>query len=291
MNYSLIKQTVEYAEKRFSLKPIRYFITTNLSILNQEIADFLISHNFNLLISFDGDEEIQNKHRRFQSNGEETFNRVLKNVAFLMEYDIDYFYKKVRFNAVLFNDEKRESVYSFFDSIKIPKNMVSITSADISGIDYRLSYLSKASEEIESIILDDAYQTKELLDSRTPIYKLWHPNGTCIPGIGRMLIDVCGNIYPCEKVIETEATCIGNIETGFNLKKILEIQNIAKITESDCKHCWAMRFCKTCVCHCTDAEQNKLSYELKCKHCHDEKKRVERNINLLINLYEQGELS
>jgi len=287
LNFHLIQQTVEYAEKRFSLKNIRYFITTNLSILNQKIIELFIKHSFNLLISFDGGENIQDKHRRFQTSGGKTFDHVLRNIISLRDYDATYFREKVRFNSVLFNDEKREDVYSFFDSIQVPRNAVSVTSADTSGIDYQLSHLWETSKIAEPIIVEDAFQTKELLDNRIPINKRWHPNGTCIPGIGRMLIDVHGNIYLCEKVIETTATCIGSIETGFNVNRILEIQNIAKLTESECKHCWAMRFCKSCICHCTDAERNDLSYELKKEHCAKEKKRIERNIYKLIELYQR----
>ena len=116
---------------------------------------------------------------------------------------------------------------------------------------------------------------QEILKKKNPIMDRYHPNGACIPGIGRMLIDVNGNIYPCEKTIESEVTCIGNIEEGFDLKKIILIQNIAKITEKDCTHCWALRFCKSCICHCADSEKNEISYELKHSHCESEKRRIE----------------
>ncbi len=289
LNYNLIKHAVEYVEKRFCIKKIRYYITSNFSIVNTEILDFFIAHGFNLLISFDGNEEIQNSHRVFGKTGGKTFESVFKNIEFLKNYNSRFFEHNVRFNAVYFSDESVPEIYSFFDRIGVPENRISVTTADLSGIDYSRSFLKRI-EKKDNETNDVLNTTKEILAKRIPIYKKWHPNGTCIPGIGRMLIDVDGCIYPCEKVIETEASCIGNLTDGLNTGRINIMQNIAKLTENECKHCWAMRFCSSCVCHCVDAERNELSNEQKKAHCNNEKLRSELSIIEFINSFSAEKL-
>lgn len=45
---------------------------------------------------------------------------------------------------------------------------------------------------------------------------------------------------------------IGNIDIGLDLEKINNILNIGKLTEDECKKCWAFQYCNMC---CNKAEK------------------------------------
>ena len=75
-----------------------------------------------------------------------------------------------------------------------------------------------------------------------------HHGGPCIPGVLRTFVTAEGKIFPCEKVSEkSELAYIGNIESGFDVEKIMSILNIGKSSEKQCQKCWAYRYCDVCI--------------------------------------------
>lgn len=60
----------------------------------------------------------------------------------------------------------------------------------------------------------------------------------------KFFVNADGNFYPCERVDESaNVTKIGNIKSGFDFDRIRELLNIGKLTENECKNCWAFQFC------------------------------------------------
>ena len=98
----------------------------------------------------------------------------------------------------------------------------------------------------------------------TATSSVMHPQGPCIPGIVRLFVNVNGEFFPCEKVPELAYSCIGNIDNGFDIERIKQIMNIGRLSEKECKSCWAVRLCSCCLndieCHnCTIDCQSKLA--------------------------------
>lgn len=88
----------------------------------------------------------------------------------------------------------------------------------------------------------------------------------CVPGIQRLFVDVEGNLYPCERVSEaSKAVRMGHIDTGFDIDKARALLNIGKLTEKECKQCWAFRFCSACAVQADNLEE--LSAEKKLQNC------------------------
>lgn len=93
-----------------------------------------------------------------------------------------------------------------------------------------------------------------------------HHSGPCVPGIQRLFVDVEGNLYPCERVSEaSKAVRMGHIDTGFDIDKARALLNIGKLTEKECKQCWAFRFCSACAVQADNLEE--LSAEKKLQNC------------------------
>lgn len=78
-NFEVLKHIVNYTEKHKKGKNVSYSIVTNLSLLTEEILDYLIENNINISTSLDGDNNLHNANRKF-SNGEETFDIVTKKI-------------------------------------------------------------------------------------------------------------------------------------------------------------------------------------------------------------------
>jgi uncharacterized protein len=85
LNFPLIEQTVDYANQQGAAhgKKFSFSMTTNGSLLSDEIIAFLKSHNIKTTISMDGGKEIQNAQRPMV-NGKDSYETVRPHAAKLL---------------------------------------------------------------------------------------------------------------------------------------------------------------------------------------------------------------
>lgn len=298
LNFALIKQSVEYAERIFDTKKVIYNMTTNGSILSNEILEFLVKHHFYLLISLDGPREYQNNHRKFYTNGNDTFDIVMKNVQIIMQQQ-EYFKNYVRFSSVLLKDEPCNDTLDFFRSLGVESTRVEYTYANMNGIDYvespYLKYKKHSNLKTENrydIYGDDTVtrnfieRMQQKLSENTGFPKTWHHSGPCIPSVTKIFVNVFGEFFPCEKIIESPLAQIGTLKNGLDLNKMRQQMNIGMLSEERCKQCWAARFCEICVMKCIDLETNQLSDSLKQNVCEFQKKNIEDYLKYYVSTQE-----
>lgn len=295
LNFNLIKRSVEYAESIFDTKKVIYNMTTNGSILSEEILDFLINHNFHLLISLDGPKEYQNNHRKFYDSGNDTFDIVMSNLRRIMQHE-KYFKKFVRFSSVLLKDEPCYDTLEFFDSLGIDRSQIEYTYANMNGVDYVESPFLKHKKD-SNLNLENKYdiygddivtinfieRMEHKLSEQTKFPETWHHSGPCIPSVTKIFVNAYGEFYPCEKIIESPLSQIGNLSEGLDLNKIEYQMNIGRLSEIRCKSCWAARFCEICVMKCIDLETNEFSDNLKQNVCEYQKRNIENYLKYHIS--------
>ena len=275
LNYSLIKKVVEYANSRFETKRVKYNMTTNGSIINDEIIKFLTNNDFSLTISLDGPSDIQNLHRKMYYSGDNSFDLVWKNVNRIRSQSPKWFDQKVIFHPVLLPGENVSPIYDFFDENSIHQNKVQVVYANMAGIDYDSDFGQNQRLKIEDKELMKRVMTQnnrtnlqEKYNDKKVISSVWHHNGPCVPGLKKIFIDVDGYIYPCEKVNSSCNNSIGSIYMGINEKKVQDFMNLGKMTEESCKECFAMRFCTQCMfdCYNPETEENDITQKkIRCK--------------------------
>jgi uncharacterized protein len=300
LEYKLITKIVSYLNKYACKNNIIYQITTNGTIMNDDIIELFMKNEFNITISIDGPERLHNKNRRFSDTGEGTFSIIYANLVKLKKNGI-----KFAINAVWDLEEDRRDIESFLRTDEIFEDSAyEISQVDSSRINTAFNY-SNATRYIEdafrvrSIInylfqndalttFQEAYikssllKTAELIKERDAMPTVFHHGGTCIPGYNRLFIDISGNIFPCEKISgKSTAALIGHIHAGFNYHKIRALLNIGKLTEQECKCCWAMNLCSMCVLY-ADTNEAELSKKSKLNRCNELKKLIRENITQFI---------
>lgn len=289
LNFELIKEIVKYSKDVIYNKNITYSMTTNFSVVTDEIVDFLSENRFKLLISLDGPEAIQNFHRRFSTNGLGTYQTVVDNVIKIKTKYNEYFCSSVRFNPVVYYDENPLEVLNFFDKVLgVPKHNIQLQHVDITGLNIAFDPLDldKYNEYEALFKSNDLTYFESVLSDNSSITSMYHLNGSCVPGSGKLFVTVDGRFFPCEKVNECNKNMqIGTLQEGFDLEKVKFLMNIGYLNQDNCKKCWAIRFCKICCAHCDDGESNlsEVMLKSKCKNTQNTvlkflKKRVESDL-------------
>lgn len=288
LELSLIRQCVEYIESEYSDKQYDYAITTNGTLLDEDTARYLFDKNFMVMISMDGPREIHNMHRKY-ANGSGSFDDIIKN----MERINQLFPERkgqIMVNTVVSPNNQFSCLVDFYSTDAILENynpkyslISDYASKDYAQYDEQFNIVSQK-ERMKALLwsinkLPRSYVSTlftgirgELLNAAKQLTyieefpKIAHPGGPCIAGLKRLFSDVDGVFYPCERLSETSlVTRIGTIDKGIDIERASIITNIAKLTEEECKDCWAFMHCAMCVAMADGG--NCLSRTLKLSKC------------------------
>lgn len=295
LRYEFIEQCVIYIESLMNPAFVSYTLTTNGTLLTCDMVDFFSDHNFHVMISIDGSKEEHNANRCF-ADGTGSFECIMRNLKLIHENKPN-FLKNVHINCVLNPKQNYDKVKSFFgtDSIiqgaSVMMNVVS-TENKKSQTEFAIEFWyarlyeelllnifllrkCKSSELPESVLLRAKSLNKDYsrLKDVKGLGKCAHHNGPCLPGVRRLFVNVNGDFYPCERVPENANVFkIGNIESGIDIVNAQRILNIGKLTEDQCKNCWALMQCSICAQKAyDDSDKDNLSARIKLQHCADSK--------------------
>lgn len=313
LEFELIKQCVNYALEKKGDKSIGFPMTTNGTLLTDEVIKFIVKHKFSLMISLDGDKESHDINRRFRTGGG-SFDVIINNLKSLKKYDEKYYKENVMFNCVISSTTDFERVYKFYsesdlfapDTINFHYvNQVGLKNNNISEITQKnrrteslayikmaLAVLEKREWDSQSIMLRSEMQNVELLYNQLHKHsieaKKTHHGGPCIPAVRRLLIDTSGTFFPCERVSEDdEQMSIGSLENGLDYDKINFYLNHGKMIKENCLDCWNLRTCTFCLGEISKDNQN-LSKEILFKQCEESKGRTLSRFIRLCILVELG---
>jgi uncharacterized protein len=93
LEFLLLKHLVLYAEQyccSIGKEPPRFALTTNGTLLTDEVCQFFVEHRFSVLVSLDGCQESHDQYRVFRHNGLGTFDIVRKNMLRFAELYPDF---------------------------------------------------------------------------------------------------------------------------------------------------------------------------------------------------------
>lgn len=301
LEFEFIKKVIEYIETSCEGKEVSYNLTTNATLLNKNIIEFFEEHNVNLMVSIDGPKEIHD-HNRVKIDCSSSFNDVIRNLNMVAEKFPSYV-SKIRFNCVLDPSNDFGCINEFFTNYPEIKefqgNFSEIVKEYIvndvfdSKEEYLQSYkyevfkllmskIERINKKYVSKIVESYYLNlkQSMIDNRIIINstaETGHHGGPCIAGAQKVFVDTEGGFYPCEKVSEcSEAMRIGNVNDGFDVGKIRNLINIGKLTEEECKNCWASKFCYLCALFADGIDE--LSKEKKLFFCNQVRTSIENQL-------------
>lgn len=243
LNFKLIKKFVEEIEKVKGDSIVKYGMTTNGTIWNEEIEDFFTKYKDSfsgyISISLDGDCKTHNKNRVYANNTgsfdialetaqkmKSIFNwlrcrvtvapNTIEDLFDNIRYFVDLGFKQIAITFDFFSKEWNENHISIIEE----------------QYQKALEYWKKENSQVEISLVDEVIKIRETL-------------GRCHPS-EHFYID--GLIYPCMHVVGMRDYSIGNIEDKIDNKKIDEIIKVSSIDNKKCEKCNNKKTCSSNRC-------------------------------------------
>ncbi len=250
INFDVVKGTWEYCkslEEKIGKKFI-FSMTTNGTILTDEIYNFIKENRISVMISIDGEKDIQNKHRCY-CDGRGSFDDVKKNIERFKEARGGHLTARA---TVCSTDIRFKKIREDLLAMGFTNVITSIVDTDensplfIGGV-----YTERVLEQYE--ILADDYvegmkQGKKALNSlfSEVINRLYFKKikiRGCSAGNNSIAIGTDGNIYPCHRFMGMPQYIIGSIDDGIDEESRGKYREATIYKKEGCKDCWARYIC------------------------------------------------
>lgn len=238
LNYDIIKYITSALSYALPKKKIYFSVTTNATILNNDISEFLKKYKFELSISIDGKKETHDLNRKYIS-GDGSHKDVVKNIKLFMKV----------------SPEARARMTYDEDSVsELASNIYFLIQNGFKTIVPIQDFCSSKWGEKHTLIL------KEQIKIVKPFVIKYNVNiGICEPlevskikvccgGINSLNIYPDGKIYPCMIGTGIKEFEIGNINSDINLTKLNLILERSKHKIKECEGCSLYNYCENCRC-------------------------------------------
>jgi radical SAM protein with 4Fe4S-binding SPASM domain len=298
INSDLVKKIVSFSKILFTDWELSFGATTNATMLTDEIIEYLIAEDFNILISLDGPSKIHNSKRVYK-NGKGTFEDVWKNLERIKNRNAEYFNRKISFNFVHSFDQSISDIFDFFTETElIYMNKINYSNVVSKNTDYyeRINYdkeefrndfklifkkiktkhkNSKQLRPIEEIFYRDYFVNKIFNTKPRDIF-----SGACYLN-SRLFMDVEGKFHICESI--NNRFPIGDVWRGFDFDRMIEIaKQFVNIKKKYCFDCDINYLCRPC--YVVFASDGTLEWDK--KFCSNARKSVIKNLKRQIRFEE-----
>lgn len=252
LNFKVMKYMVIYAleQGKKSNKHFHFSITTNATLLSDEVVEFLGEHNIFVVISIDGNKYSHNLNRPLPGNGD-SYSIIERNLKKIALKNINY---SARVTVSSFTKNKIAENYEHlcsmgferihFENAMAPKGKVFINSKDdIKEVRRQYSLVLKK--------IKKSVQQKEPLNFESlplPLNKILAKSPrlfSCSAGRGLVSVDVNGYIYVCHRLVGIKSFYLGNVFEDTFSTKLTEINTNEMNVDNrkKCKNCWARYIC------------------------------------------------
>ena len=308
--FKMIEKTVDYAknQSRKYDKNVRFAITTNGTLLSDEVIKFFVDNNFNMLISIDGPQHIHDRNR-INRQGKGTWYKVMEGLKKIKSNYPQFFQKKLGYSSMITPPFDLLHIRDFFNNFEFSTTgPLNLNLPNLDDTTYYKNFPNSMWEEyreqrkeLENILFNfldnnknpDHFLTEFLLKKA---YSAFHNrftgesdfmplNGCCFPGQQRTFISTDGAIGPCEKI--GNRINLGNVWKGFDIHTIHDLMNVYAETCKECTTCWLNRNCSLCFLSILRPEEkNKwvIDPTRKIKLCKNKQKTSTDRLRLYIKI-------
>lgn len=285
-----VKEIIKYArenEKAWK-KNVRFTMTTNSTILTDDMIEFMDKEMDNIILSLDGRQSV-NDNVRIKIDGSGSYNDIVPNIKKMIEKRTEGKRYYVRGTFTRANTDFYEDVMAMvnegFKEVSIEPvvlekgHALAITEDDLPEImnNYDKLYEDMVSRKRSGNGEYNFYHFNVDLNGGPCVYK--RISG-CGAGFEYVAITPQGDVYPCHQFVGREEFKLGTIyDDSYKTELGKEFKKAHIYNKPKCKECWARFYCSG-GCQANNVSFNgdmNIPYEIGCKM---QKKRIECAIAL-----------
>ncbi|RDY23046.1 thioether cross-link-forming SCIFF peptide maturase [Romboutsia maritimum] len=300
MNFEVVKQLVSYGRsiEKENNKNIRFTITTNGILLDDEKIKYINENMHNAVLSLDGRKSV-NDNMRLTLNDKGSYDIILPKFKKLVESRPKDKYYYVRGTFTRDNLDFAKDVIHFADQGFKLTSVEPVVGEESNTYALRKEDMPRVFEEYEKLAIEYANKKVKGDDFKFFHFMIDLDQGPCVIkritgcGAGNEYLSITpeGDIYPCHQFVGNEEYKMANIldeEVILPSEMRETFRNAHVYTKEDCKKCWNKFYCSG-GCHANAINFNndiKKPYELGCEM---QKKRTECSIMIQAKVMLEGE--
>jgi len=252
-NMPLIREVVAYAVPRAAElgKVVDFSLTTNATLLTEEMVDWFNAHRFALTVSMDGPKALHDKNRK-TVGGKGTYDVVERKVRMLLERytarpvgvrvtltrgvtDVigihDHLKNDLGFHEVGFGPATSGPIAVF----NLDDGALKRVFEDMKALGRRYTEAACRGENIgfsnmHQLLTDIAQGTKKAVP--------------CGAGLGMLAVDKEGDLHLCHRFVGSDEPTYGNVDTGIDVPKLADFIETAQDRSAySCKTCHIRSIC------------------------------------------------
>lgn len=268
LNFQVIKSSMEYASKKAEEKgyPVQFNITTNGTLLTDDLITFFAQYHTNIEISIDGPASIHDA-MRITPDKKGTHDKVMDRLNQLLRTPG---FHTINVSSVVTNNSRLRDVYRYlyqfpFKNINIScvrplynkENRYALS--DYQKVQY-LEDMQKIALECLDLLLKGIRPSYYIFERK--ILQLWNHTTNeyyCPAGITRFGVSPQGDVYPCGLAADRDMWRLGAL-TRLDKTKVDAWCAHVTSQPDECSTCWSSNLCvEKCPLQQRDVFQCRIS--------------------------------
>ena len=289
MMMDTIKEIIAYARENEAKwnKRIRFTMTTNATLLTDEMMDYMDKELENIILSIDGRKEVNDKVRiRFDGKG--SYDQILPNIKKMVAKRDKTKAHTVRGTFTRENLDFYEDVKMMVDEGFREISIEPVVLEDGHPLALRKEDLPKIFESYDKLYDELVQKKAEWKEFNFYHFKVDLNGGPCVykrisgcgAGFEYVAITPQGEVYPCHQFVGKEEYKLGSIyDDSYNADLGMSFKKAHIYNKPKCRNCWARFYCSGGCQANNIAFNNDINnpYDIGCQM---QKKRIECAIAL-----------
>ena len=254
LNFPVMRSSVAYAKRRAEEvgKSVDFSLTTNATLLNEQIIEFLAEHRIGVTVSIDGDRELHDRMRVFH-NGRGSYDVIAPKIKKLIErHRTNSIGARVTLSAGvsevrrIYEHLTQEFGFhgvGFSPATANPDRLYHIGAKKMDNV---LEQFEELAWEYRDYAVEGRQHgftnvTDTLKDLNSGVSKAY----PCGAGLGLLGVSTAGDVGLCHRFVDSPVAQMGHVQNGGidhgARREFLESHHIG--ARRDCHTCWARPIC------------------------------------------------
>jgi uncharacterized protein len=256
LNFSVIQAAVEHAKERALREDrrVHFSLTTNATLLTDDVIRFLVAHRFGVTISIDGDQKEQDRHRRYKS-GKGSFAEIEPRIRSLIATN-----RRERGRPIGARVTLTHEAASVLDTYRFLTNELGFDEVGFApvtaapGRGYELSegaydrmlreFGTLTEDFVQAAIEERPHGFANLNDLLRELHQGVQKAHPCGAGLGLLGVSTEGELGLCHRFVESKSHAVGTVQQGVDEGVRTAFLERAHIdNKTDCRTCFAKPLC------------------------------------------------